>query len=88
MNLQYVEKSLMISQMSFDPPALVLSHFQFLFRLGGDGGQISSLKPDSIYLFNFSSIIFFSNKSLPPKDSLWGVTLFCEMILVFFLFFM
>ena len=54
------------------PPGLVLANFHFSCRLGEDGGEMTSSEHDvSFNLFNFSSIIFFSNKSYPP-DNWWG----------------
>ena len=52
------------------PPSLVLVNFHFSYRLGGDGGEMKSSKDDASFnLFNFSSIIFFSNKSYPFPPS-------------------
>jgi len=57
------------------PPGLVLVNFHFSCQLGGDEGEMTSSEDDvSFSLFNFYSIIFFSNKSYPlsPRQPLGG----------------
>jgi len=55
------------------PPSLVLANFYFSCPLGGNGEEITSFEDDvSFNLFNFSSIIFFFNKSYPSQGNQLG----------------